>query len=71
MKQGPCAQDVEVAADTDFPKLAGLLEGFSGDDCTSVCRDAAMSGLRRATAGKLPAEIRRACMQWLACEANT
>ncbi len=48
---------MEVAADTDFAKLAGLLEGFS------VCRDAAMSGLRRATAGKLPAEIRRACMQ--------
>ena len=51
-------QDVEVAADTDYTKLAGLLEGFSGDDCTSVCRDAAMNGLRRKIAGKTPEEIR-------------
>ena len=51
-------QDVEVASDTDYTKLAGLLEGFSGDDCTSVCRDAAMNGLRRKIAGKTPEEIR-------------
>lgn len=47
-----------MASDTDYAKLAGLLEGFSGDDCTSVCRDAAMNGLRRKIAGKTPEEIR-------------
>ncbi|KAK9826152.1 hypothetical protein WJX81_001252 [Elliptochloris bilobata] len=51
-------KDVEVAADTDYSRLAGLLEGFSGDDCTSVCRDAAMNGLRRKIAGKTPEQIR-------------
>ena len=56
-------QDVEVAADTDYARLAGLLEGFSGDDCTSVCRDAAMNGLRRKIAGKTPEEIRCAPAQ--------
>ena len=57
-------QDVEVAADTDYTKLAGLLEGFSGDDCTSVCRDAAMNGLRRKIAGKTPEEIRCALLRF-------
>lgn len=47
-----------MAADTDYAKLAVLLEGFSGDDCTSVCRDAAMNGLRRKIAGKTPEQIR-------------
>lgn len=56
-------QDVEVASDTDYTKLAGLLEGFSGDDCTSVCRDAAMNGLRRKITGKTPEEIRCALLR--------
>ena len=61
-------QDVEVASDTDYTKLAGLLEGFSGDDCTSVCRDAAMNGLRRKIAGKTPEEIRCALAHCCACD---
>jgi SpoVK/Ycf46/Vps4 family AAA+-type ATPase len=43
---------VEIAEDCDFDKIAAMGEGYSGDDITNVCRDAAMNGLRRAIEGK-------------------
>ncbi|CAK0786507.1 hypothetical protein CVIRNUC_009720 [Coccomyxa viridis] len=51
-------KDVEVAADVDFGAVAELCEGFSGDDITNICRDAAMNGMRILIAGKTPDEIR-------------
>ena len=49
-----------MAADVDYGALAAAAEGYSGDDITSVCRDAAMNGMRTAIAGKTPEQIRRA-----------
>lgn len=51
-------QEVEVADDVDFEQLAVLTEGYSGDDITNVCRDAAMNGMRTKIAGKTPEQIR-------------
>ena len=31
--------------------------GYSGDDITNICRDAALNGMRRGIAGKTPAEL--------------
>jgi katanin p60 ATPase-containing subunit A1 len=53
-------QEVAVAENVDYEKLADLCEGYSGDDITNVCRDAAMNGMRRAIAGKSPEQIRQA-----------
>jgi katanin p60 ATPase-containing subunit A1 len=49
---------VEVADDVEFDGLAARMEGYSGDDITNVCRDAAMNGMRRKIVGKRPDEIR-------------
>lgn len=51
-------QDIDLAGDLDFQKLASLMDGYSGDDITNVCRDAAMNGMRRKIAGKTPEQIR-------------
>lgn len=50
-------QGVEVAPDADLDHVAGLADGYSGDDLTNICRDAAMNGLRRKIEGKTPDEI--------------
>ena len=50
---------VDVDQDVDWAALAKRMSGYSGDDITNVCRDAAMNGMRRAVAGKKPDEIRR------------
>ena len=47
-----------MADDVDFEQLAVLTEGYSGDDITNVCRDAAMNGMRTKIAGKTPEQIR-------------
>ncbi|EIE18807.1 katanin-like protein [Coccomyxa subellipsoidea C-169] len=51
-------KEVDVADDVDFDQLAALTEGYSGDDITNVCRDAAMNGMRTKIAGKTPEQIR-------------
>ncbi len=53
-------QDVEVEPNINFEKLSNLTKGYSGDDLTNVCRDAAMNGMRRKIAGKTPDQIRSA-----------
>jgi len=47
----------QVADDVDWEELARQLEGYSGDDCSNICRDAAMNGMRRVLAGKSKEEI--------------
>ncbi|KAG2446187.1 hypothetical protein HXX76_000780 [Chlamydomonas incerta] len=51
-------RDVAVAPDVNLEAVAGQMDGYSGDDITNVCRDAAMNGMRRLVAGKTPAEIK-------------
>jgi len=41
----------------DFAALAARTAGYSGDDITGVCRDAAMNSLRRQIRGKSQAEL--------------
>lgn len=50
---------MDIADDCDFDKIAAMGEGYSGDDITNVCRDAAMNGLRRAIEGKDIDQIRQ------------
>ncbi|EFJ44801.1 katanin catalytic subunit, 60 kDa [Volvox carteri f. nagariensis] len=51
-------KDVDVAPGVNLDSVAAQLEGYSGDDITNICRDAAMNGMRRLVAGKTPAEIK-------------
>ena len=51
-------QGVEVEPEVDFDLLADKTAGYSGDDITGVCRDAAMNGMRRKIMGKTPEQIR-------------
>ena len=41
----------------DFAALAARTAGYSGDDITGICRDAAMNSLRRQIRGKSQAEL--------------
>ncbi|KAG2497959.1 hypothetical protein HYH03_004220 [Edaphochlamys debaryana] len=50
-------KEVDVAPDVNLDRVAAQLDGYSGDDITNICRDAAMNGMRRMVAGKTPAEI--------------
>ncbi len=47
-----------MASDVNFAEVNRRLHGYSGDDITNICRDAAMNGMRRCIAGKTPQEIR-------------
>eukprot|EP00877_Chromochloris_zofingiensis_P010484 jgi/Chrzof1/568/Cz01g20220.t1 len=49
---------IDIAPDVDFDAINSKLVGYSGDDITNICRDAAMNGMRRKIAGKTPSEIR-------------
>merc|ERR1712216_381203 len=48
---------VDVADDVEVDTIAAEMEGYSGDDITNICRDAAMNGMRRKIIGKRPEEI--------------
>ncbi len=43
-----------------------LMQGYSGDDITNICRDAAMNGMRRKIEGKTAAEIRQLAAEEMA-----
>jgi katanin p60 ATPase-containing subunit A1 len=43
----------------DLDAISAQLDGYSGDDITNICRDAAMNGMRRITQGKTPAELKK------------
>eukprot|EP00958_Prasinococcus_capsulatus_P007654 scaffold706_cov418-Prasinococcus_capsulatus_cf.AAC.22 len=51
-------KEVDVAPDLDYDVISSNMEGFSGDDITNVCRDAALNGMRRKIAGKTAQQIR-------------
>ena len=53
-----CRQ-TQVEEVLDYDKISSSMEGFSGDDVTNVCRDAALNGMRRKIAGKSTQEIRQ------------
>lgn len=53
-----CDQGVEVAEDVNYAALAERARGYSGDDLTGVCRDAALNGMRRRIAGLAPDQIK-------------
>merc|ERR550532_3893555 len=50
-------EGLKVADDCNLGKLADRMVGFSGDDVSNVCRDAAMNGMRGVMAGKSKEEI--------------
>ena len=60
-------QGVDVGHDVEFEKIAARAAGYSGDDLTNVCRDAALNGMRRKIAGLSPTQIRcliLPCSMW-------
>ena len=56
--EGCIGQGVDTAEDVDFTRLATRAAGYSGDDLTNVCRDAALNGMRRKISGLSPDQIR-------------
>ena len=53
----------QVAPSVDFDDVARRTEGYSGDDLTTVCRDASLNGMRRKIAGKTREEIKNMAME--------
>lgn len=51
-------REVELDPDVDLAEIAEGLDGYSGADITSVCRDATMMSFRRRIKGLRPEEIR-------------
>ncbi|KNE60367.1 hypothetical protein AMAG_18522 [Allomyces macrogynus ATCC 38327] len=49
---------VKVDASLDLDAMAKSLEGYSGADVTTLCRDAALMSMRRRIRGLRPDEIR-------------
>lgn len=49
---------MQVDKELGEDEIARALEGYSGDDITVVCRDAAMNGMRKKIQGKRIEEIR-------------
>eukprot|EP00873_Tetraselmis_striata_P025496 jgi/Tetstr1/445760/TSEL_033408.t1 len=48
---------LQMAPDVEMDEVARQMSGYSGDDCSNVCRDAAMNGMRRMMVGKSREEI--------------
>ena len=46
------AQDARVAPDVSLEEIAARTAGFSGDDISNMCRDAAFNVVRRQMAGR-------------------
>lgn len=44
-------REVTLDDDVDLEKIANRLDGYSGADVTTVCRDASMMGMRRKIEG--------------------
>lgn len=51
------AQSLELEPGMNLEAIAKKLDGYSGDDITNICRDAAMNGIRRLMSGRTPAEM--------------
>jgi len=51
-------REVKTDSDVNLKDIASKLDGYSGADITSVCRDASMMAMRRRVAGLKPEEIR-------------
>ena len=47
-----------MAEDANYADLAERARGYSGDDLTGVCRDAALNGMRRRIAGLATDQIK-------------
>ncbi|KAL6747425.1 katanin catalytic subunit, 60 kDa [Haematococcus lacustris] len=52
-------RELILGDDVNLEEVADKLEGYSGDDITNICRDAAMNGMRRNIAGKTPTELKK------------
>ena len=50
-------QNSKVNTDVELDELARQLAGYSGDDCSNLCRRAAMNVMRRMMVGKSKEEI--------------
>ena len=64
-------QGVEVADGVEYESLAQRAVGYSGDDLTGVCRDAALNGMRRKVAGLAPDQIKCASCCCCCCCCST
>jgi len=54
----PRFQGTDVADDVDLTAVSAALSGYSGDDIRSLCREAAMIGLRRRMEGLTNDELK-------------
>ncbi len=51
-------KDISMADSVNLDKISGLLQGFSGADITSFCRDAALMSMRKMIKDKSPSQIK-------------
>ncbi|PAA52126.1 hypothetical protein BOX15_Mlig027903g2, partial [Macrostomum lignano] len=54
-----CLKGVPLDDDVDLSAIAAKLEGYSGSDIASVCRDASMESMRKAIRGLTPDQIKQ------------
>lgn len=52
-------KNIKIKEDLNLQEIAAKLEGYSGADITSVCRDASMMSMRKKIQGLKPEEIRQ------------